>query len=170
MGVVVKYVLQLGERYIYRRAVPERLREALGKREIKIPLGKSQVEMMRKYGSAHTEVEKLFNRTRLSSSQAGQAGPANKSPLELYNDAIDEITALGWQEDIAKADDIEIEHRDITAELELEKYRRGEDGEYLTVPPDKKAFIYALRSREMPKPTLLDAKSVYIKEKISDDL
>jgi hypothetical protein len=30
VGVVVKYVQQVGGRYVYRRAVPERLREACG--------------------------------------------------------------------------------------------------------------------------------------------
>lgn len=113
---------------------------------------------------------KTFQADRPIKLTGSASRPREQIPLELYNDAIDEITALGWKEDIAYADDIEIEHRDITAELELEKYRCCEDGEYLNVPPDKKVFIYALRSREMPEPTLLDAKSVYIKVKISDDL
>jgi len=170
VGVVVKYVQQVGGRYVYRRAVPERLRDAFGKREIKIPLGKSQAEMMRKYGPAHAEVEKLLKQATASLSHHACTNSSPKSPFELFNEALDRISELGWKEDLAHADEIEIEHRDITAELELEKHPRNADGEYLNVPPAEAAYIRALRAREMPEPTLLDAKSVYIKDKITGKL
>ena len=166
MGVVVKYVQKRGGRYVYRRAVPTLLREVLGRSEEVRKLGETHAEMMRKYGAVHAEVERLFNQSIPSSSKNAQTDPANHSPFELYNEALDRISELGWREERGDADETEIEHRDITAELELEKYPRDEDGEYLDVPPETKAFIKALRSGETPDPTLLDAKNVYIKDRI----
>lgn len=126
--------------------------------------------MLRNYGPVHSEFEKLLRQPAASGSQKQQTSPTDRSPFELFNEAIDRITDHGWKEDISHADEIEIEHRDITAELELDKYPRDEDGEYLNVPPSEAAFIRALRIGEKPEPTLVDAKSVYIKDKITGDL
>jgi hypothetical protein len=170
VGVVVKHVQKRGGRYVYRRAVPQRLREVVGRGEIVKKLGGSYAEMLRNYGPVHSEFEKLLRQPVASGSQKPQTSPTDRSPFELFNEAIDRITEHGWKEDISHADEIEIEHRDITAELELDKYPRDEDGEYLNVPPSEAAFIRALRGREKPEPTLVDAKSVYIKDKITGDL
>jgi len=60
VGGVVKYVQRHGGRYVYRRSVPQRLREVLGKSEIVKKLGGSYAVMMRNYGPVHAEFEKLF--------------------------------------------------------------------------------------------------------------
>jgi hypothetical protein len=87
VGVVVKYVQQVGGRYDYRRAVPEMLRSALNKREVKIPLGKSLAEKMWRYGLTHGEVEKLFKLTRASPAPIPQSNSVERTNPDLFNEA-----------------------------------------------------------------------------------
>jgi integrase len=143
------------------------LRSALNKREVKIPLGKSQAEMTRRYGPTHDEVEKLFKLTRASLALVPQNSSVEKTDLDLFNEAIERIQSNGWSAELDHADETEREHRQITAELELEKYPQNRYGGYEAIPPEEAAYIKALRVVEKPDPTLLDAKKIYIKDKIA---
>ncbi len=67
-----------------------------------------------------------FSNNRLSEAHRNRRPARPIPPFELFNDAIDSICDLGWQEDIAHAGEVEIEHRDITAELELDRREFGE--------------------------------------------
>uniref|UniRef100_UPI0038B463DC DUF6538 domain-containing protein n=1 Tax=Roseibium marinum TaxID=281252 RepID=UPI0038B463DC len=62
MGLVLKYIkpTKTGS-YHYRRRVPDRLREIIGKREIKRVLGNSEREALAEFPIAHRRTEKLFS-------------------------------------------------------------------------------------------------------------
>lgn len=122
---------------------------------------------MRKYGPVHAETEKRFTLIRESLAPAPQGSPVGATDLDRFNQAIERIQSMGWSTELERADETEREHRQITRELELEKYRPNKHGGYEGVPPEEVAFIRALTFDEIPEPTLLDAKKIYVKDKIA---
>ncbi|WJS03244.1 tyrosine-type recombinase/integrase [Roseibium aggregatum] len=172
MGLVLKYIkpTKTGS-YHYRRRVPDRLRQIIGKREIKRFLGNSEREALAEYPIVHRQTEKLF-------AQAEKQAAASKAPLsdleaheqlerrlrklgvDLYNTAYDE-DGLPVDEPV----------RDQLAESIIDSYPRDpETGDAVGMTKDDFALVRALYGGlpSRPAPTLSDARKLYIKEKIGE--
>lgn len=107
----MKYVQSLNGRFIYRRAVPERFRDSVGKREIKIPLGRTETEMMKQYPDIHYRVEKLLKDLSKPQKARPPSNPSEQTELDRFNEAVERIREIEWSEDISLADEEEREHR-----------------------------------------------------------
>jgi integrase len=172
MGLVLKYIkpTKTGS-YHYRRRVPDRLREIIGKREIKRFLGNTEREALAEYPIVHRQTEKLF-------AQAEKQAAASKAPLsdleaheqlerrlrklgvDLYNTAYDE-DGLPVDEPV----------RDQLAESIIDSYPRDpETGDAVGMTKDDFALVRALYGGlpSRPAPTLSDARKLYIKEKVGE--
>ncbi len=159
MMIDVQHLQKRGNSWRYRRKVPKALREAIGKGEIVEPLGSSEAEALRKYQKVHARVERQL---------ALAAAPKRPAPLstemtqlERYRWATKHVAALGLGDDA---------EREIVAEQIAARYPSDEDhGDPLGVSDTDVALIRELMlgsRQERPKPTLEDAKRLYLKEKV----
>ncbi len=156
VGLVLKHVQKRNGHYRYRRAVPKRLRDIAGQSEIIRALGSSESEAVKRYPAVHKWAEDQLRQWE----SGGSATPQYSTDLAQFEAATRRIVEMGWSEDTSLADEIEREERSITAETELDKYRRDENGNYIGVPDDESAYIRALLGAKKPKATLLDAKTL----------
>ena len=60
MSLKLPYIQPRGKGFRYRRAVPKELKDALGKKEIVLPLGKNEQEVAKNYSKAHEKAERLL--------------------------------------------------------------------------------------------------------------
>ncbi|MGX8011052.1 site-specific integrase [Mesorhizobium sp. M7A.F.Ca.MR.245.00.0.0] len=145
MQIDLPYVQQPSgkKHYRYRRKVPAFLRQALGKTEIILPLGRTPAEVLRHYDKVHKQAE-----AELKGAMKGQPKqPGQKTELERYQWAtrhVAEWNALGPMSD--EAADALADHLEETGQGDL--YRA-------LVVPDRK-----------PEPTLADAVKLYLKDKV----
>ncbi|MBZ9772901.1 site-specific integrase [Mesorhizobium sp. CO1-1-8] len=142
MNINLPYVHQPAGKthYRYRRKVPAFLRQALGKTEIILPLGRTPAEVLRHYDRVHRQAE-----AELKAATKGQSAKAQpKTDLERYQWATRQVAEWGpMTSDVA---DALADHLEETGQVEL--YRA-------LVVPDRK-----------PEPTLADAVKLYLKEKV----
>jgi integrase len=172
MGLVLKNILltKTGS-YHYRRRVPDRLKEIIGKREIKRFLGNTEREAVAEYPIVHRQTEKLF-------AQAEKQAAASKAPrsdLEAHEQLERRLRKLGvdlyntaYDEDGLPVDE---PVRDQLAESIIDSYPRDpETGDVVGMTKDDFALVRALYGGlpSRPAPTLSDARKLYIKEKIGE--
>ena len=174
MGLMLKYTQQFRNGWRYRRRVPLPLQPIIATNEITRALGATQEEAAANWNKVHRDVEALF----LKATQAKAASdlvPVDadhpKTPLATYEELRKMLIEFGFSEK-AKDDDEDTQWlRDVAADIELEKV--GENlstGEPLPTSDFQRRKINALRNGlgKKPVPTLLDAKKLYIEERIDD--
>lgn len=166
----VRYLQRRGGSWRYRRKVPSKLRPIIGKREILIPLGTTEVEALRRYPSVHTDAERL-----LKQAARNQPRPTSLTPMDLYREAHSYVQGLGFDaawEGWSSPDDEEGIARSAVAEQIIEKYRLDEDGHPTGIAPRDLAILHALyrgARDSRPQPTIEDARRLYLKEKVKDN-
>ena len=152
------------QNYVYRRVVPDDLREPLGRREINRSLGtKDQATALRMHQRVHREVEQLLRDAR-----NGQSPSAIRATFLAW------MKAKGFNPSLALSDPAlsEIE-RDVREDLLDDMYDRDIDGEYgrryapLKDPQDQPRADLLLQGINGQKvaPTLQEALDKYIIEK-----
>ena len=99
MRLILKYVKgnpKTGT-WTYRREVPEKLRDIIGKREIKKKLGNSREEALRKYEPFNKGIEKVIDAAReyLAKQQLFEDDLANASPRQTFEIARAKMISLG---------------------------------------------------------------------------
>lgn len=170
MLMAVPFLQKRGTSFRYRRKVPEHLRDILGKREIAIPLGKSEQEALKHYAKAHAQAEKLL-------ATAGLPQPT-QTALDHFRAAQSQIEEWGMDPEWAgegdpdSPEDDEAFARSVTAEGIAAKYREYQSGAQQEFSPRDKALIQSLMSGSRaprPAPTLEDARRLYAEEKINGD-
>ena len=174
MGLMLKYTQQFRNGWRYRRRVPLSLQPIIEKNEITRALGATQEEAAANWHRVHREVEALFLKAKQAKAAsdlvpAGEDHP--KTPLEAYEELRKMLLDFGFSEKPKDDDEDKLWLRDVAADLELEKV--GEDlstGEPLPSSDFQQQKINALRNGlgKRPVPTLLDAKKLYIEERIGD--
>lgn len=175
--VMMKYVQKRGKNgWRYRRKVPESLREALGKTEIVIPLGKSQAEMMRRYPQVHALVEKLLSLAEVKSSSQQQS---NASEREQYEAVKAFLREKGFDPSFDMV--VDPDNPKTTAEWGARTYMADRIVDEYDIDPETgdpsgvSAFdylrIWALNGGlpTPPAPTFADAAKLYRKEQIGDN-
>nr|WP_319391386.1 tyrosine-type recombinase/integrase [uncultured Cohaesibacter sp.] len=173
MGLMLKYTQQFRNGWRYRRRVPEKLQGALGKSEITRALGSSQEEAALNWPAVHKEVQVLFLKARHSVlSDAGISQPEQTmTPMEMYQNLSLLLKEYGFKATLEDDEDIR-QIRDIAADLEMDRYPKDPETDLpVGLPEYERRKINAIRNGlgERPAPTLLDAKKLYIEERISDD-
>ena len=175
MGLMLKYTQQFRNGWRYRRRVPLSLQPIIEKNEITRALGASQEEAATNWQRVHREVETLFLKAKQAKA-ASDLVPVDaahpKTPLEIYEELRKMLLDYGFSEKLKDDDEDKQWLRDVAADIELEKV--GEDlssGEPLPASDFQRQKINALRNGlgKRPEPTLSDAKSLYIEERINDD-
>ncbi len=170
MLVDVRYLQRRGNAWRYRRKVPADLRPDVGKREILLPLGKTESDALRRYPKAHADAERILKEA--SRSRAREARP---TPLDIYNAAHAHVSELGfsptWGE-WSEEDDQEGIARSVIADQIIGRYRLDDEGDPVDVKPLDEAILRALYNGvrdKRPAPTLEDARRLYLKESVKDN-
>lgn len=171
MMIDLQYVQRRKNHYRYRRKVPAALQEAAGKREIVLPLGKTESEVLKRWPKAHKEAESQLAAAVLSAGSSKAPAPA-RTPLERYKWANDHLLELGFnpnwrgQED---PDDPEAIAREVTADAIAAKYLTDDEGYASNIEGRDADLLRALTrgaAAAKPQPTLEDARRFYIREKV----
>jgi len=174
MMIDLPYLQSRKNHYRYRRKVPAALQEAMGKIEIVIPLGKTEVEAVRRWPHAHKEAERRLVEALRAAESPGAltVGVTNKTPLERFKWANDHIVSLGLDRDWSgqgAPDDTEAMARDVIAENIVAKYPLDDEGYAEGVSATDRAVLRALAFGAGAKPpaaTLEDARKFYLTEKV----
>jgi len=177
MKIDVKHVQKRGvSGWRYRRKVPLNLREALGKREILIPLGNSEAAALRAYAKAHALAEKLLKEAgRASVAGPVASGHTRMSPIELHQWAQRQLRAFQLDPEwggVIDEHDREAIARDVIADGILSSYEVDSRGEPVGIGQKDAAVLRALAlgaRDEQPQPTIEDARKLYLKERVGDD-
>ena len=148
MRLILKYVKgnpKTGT-WTYRREVPEKLRDIIGKREIKKKLGNSRKEALRKYEPFNKGIEKVIDAAReyLAKQQLFEDDLANASPRQTFEIARAKMISLGLDpsEDGLDPESDEAIHRDTIVEAIGAKYPEdSETGHPIGVKPKLNHFI-----------------------------
>jgi hypothetical protein len=163
MLIDVQYLQKRGKAgWRYRRKVPANLRQTTGRREILIPLARTEPEALKAYPRVHAEVEK-----RLTSAEA-PIGGCRQGPRRHHRTgsvpgrrkAASEVGAgPQWNvEDLDPEDDDFFDDDELLARAKRVKA----DAALL--------HVLGLGAAATPtKPALEDAKRLYLKEKVRDD-
>jgi len=174
MIVDVKYLQKRGKAgWRYRRKVPLRLMAVIGKREVLIPLGSSEVSALRRYPRVNAAVDRQFADAKVSLRRRdGDNQQQPQTPLELFQYGLQELRAMGFdpnhQSDDEDSD--EVIGRDAEADRIISKYRLDDEGYPLDVQPKDAAILRALfGGAARPAPTIEDARRLYLKERVGDD-
>ncbi|MER8421289.1 hypothetical protein [Mesorhizobium sp. M1329] len=177
MKIDVKHIQKRGKAgWRYRRKIPEELRAILGKREILIPLGPTEAIAIKKYPKVHAEAEKLLL-SALSS---------KKAPSPNSHQSLTALEQFKWgQQDVRRwrldpewsgtedEHDSEALKREVIAEQIAAKYPLDDEGNPTGIGSKDAATLRALMygARQVqPVPTLEDAKRLYLKERVGDDV
>lgn len=170
MLIDVQYLQKRGKAgWRYRRKVPANLRPIIGKREILIPLGATEAGALKAYPKVHAEVERMFAHTAAQKDSTSKVASAHMTALERYRFG-KRILSKEWG---TIADD----DPHLVSDIIDGKYRLyaginddGSPGNERASPSDKDALaLHALGQRQRPKPTLEDAKRLYLNEKVKQD-
>lgn len=179
MGLVLKYVQRTKTgRWRYRRRVPDQLQSILGKREFVRSLGETERQALRSYPRVHAEaeaqlrsaVQQLVER-KLADSR--EATPSTR--FEAHAQAMKLLVEYGYDVGSNAFDSDDNGHdwaiRTAIADQIASKYPEDEEGHPVGVSPrDTEAvrILYSMGSQpSQPPPTLLDAKRLYIEERVT---
>lgn len=175
MKVDVQYLQKRGKNgWRYRRKIPASLRPAFAnKLEIVASLGKTEAEALRKYPKVNTEVERQLSAAAAGKVIAPKPGPVTE--LERYQSALRHARSLRLDPEWAGPEgdlDPEAIARDVIAESIAAKYPVDEEGHPVEVKAEDAALLHVLLAprEKHPEPTLEDARKLYLKEKVQDDL
>jgi integrase len=181
MKIDVKYVQKRGKAgWRYRRKIPEALRSIMGAREILKPLGSTEAEALKNYPKVHAQAEK-----ELAEAVRRANGP---QPTEYghFRDGLSAARKLGFRQDreIPMASEME-DDTDWSARLKaVEALARkyvpnfdslddDDDSPLLDFAPSDAdsatANAIVLNPGGTPKPTLEDARRLYLKDRVGDD-
>ncbi|MGE3367005.1 MAG: tyrosine-type recombinase/integrase [Rhizobiaceae bacterium] len=179
MSVVLKRVQKSKSgSYTYRRKLPQDVHEATGQREFKRALGRTMMDVTRRYPAVDADCEALIAKAR-------GKGPSSRkatvlAPVDAYRAAREAVAKLLADfPDIAGGSDA----AHLWADSVLSEYqpvaRAGRDGDVagmqgeepnpVSVPEMTRLVVNAVRSGcdvERPAPTLEDARLLYVREKI----
>lgn len=178
MRLVLKYAKgSPSEGWRYRRAVPEKLRPIIGKRELKLFLGQAEAEAVRAYASFHTQVERLLRDAKRQLAKGGPLKPlAGDSDLARFHALRAGVQALGFEpdEDLAEIgpDSERVRHAEaILDAYPVEDDTRHPDYGSPQLPDAAADLVRALLNGlpAKPSPTLDDALRLYITEKAKGD-
>jgi hypothetical protein len=182
MLIDVQYLQKRGKAgWRYRRKVPANLRQTTGRREILIPLARTEPEALKAYPRVHAEVEK-----RLTSAEA-PIGGCRQGPRRHHRTgsvpgrrkAASEVGAgPQWNvEDLDPEDDDFFDDDELLARAKrvkaiTAKYPHDESGQPIGISAQDAALLHVLglgAAATPTKPALEDAKRLYLKEKVRDD-
>lgn len=193
VNVTMKYLQErLGKKrgtlsYRYRRPVPGALKEHLGKGELVVPLGKTLVAATKAYGKVDKVVEKALAEAwdAVNGKTKTPNAHPDKTPREIFHDAIDRARDLGInpyrdEDDDDSADDGEV--REQLADSISLKYRpsyRAAGGAYATdvdeaddpvrITKADAALLRVLMTSDPKAPpvTIIDAKKRYLQDRFA---
>jgi integrase len=176
VGLVLKYIQPTKSGSRYRRRIPEHLREIIGKREITKALGRTYDEALKAYPAVHADAVRQID---LAQRQYDSQNPLTLgqalTELENYQRRIDMLKRFGFGPHDATVDPhdpesvAEGEARSQAADEILGKYPIDKStGHPRDVSLDDLFMVRALNAGAPPKPaaTLLDAKNLYLKERL----
>lgn len=176
MMIDLPYVQSRKNHFRYRRKVPAELRDALGKTEIIIPLGRTEAEVIKRWPKAHAEAERRLT-TATKPRTRGTADDATE--LELFREADKQVRKWGlardWNveeldpEDDDFFDDDELISRFKRAKAISDKYPRDDRGLPVGISAKDAALLHVLglgAAATPPEATLEDARKFYLKEKV----
>lgn len=178
MGLILKYVQETKTgRFRYRRRVPDPLQPILGKREIVSALGDTKRQALRRYPQVHAEAERVLS-SALQQLMAERlpADGANRpqTPLEAHQRAVRSLADLGFKFSTDAFDEVDQDHdwaiRAAVADQIAGRYPEDlETGHPIGLKTEDTAVIRILHGGGVaaPSPTLLDAKRVYLEERVS---
>lgn len=177
MGLILKYVQRTKSgRYRYRRRIPEQLQPMLGKREIVTALGESNRQALRRYPQIHAEAERVLSAAHQQlMAERLPAGPASQpeTPLEAHRQALKSLIDLGFKIHAGSFDESDEGHdwavRMAVADQIAGRYAEDpETGQPVGLKPQDTQAVRILHggSNVTPPPTLLDAKRVYLEERV----
>ncbi|WP_158553253.1 tyrosine-type recombinase/integrase [Mesorhizobium denitrificans] len=165
------YITKVSDKqWIYRRKVPKDLREKIGIREFKFPLGTTEAEAWKKYPTVHKETEKRIVEARKAVLNPPKV--QHQSELERFREARSRIRALQLNPDWDGSDENEGIIRDVIADKIVSKYAEDEEGHPFGVTAEDAALLNTLAygsRQKAPSPTINDAKRLYLKERVRDD-
>jgi integrase len=178
LRLVLKYAKgSPSEGWRYRRAVPEKLRPIIGKRELKLFLGETEAEAVRSYARFHSMVERQLRDARRVLVNGGAIRPlAGDCDLARYHALRAEVVALGFDPNEDKSSIDPDSERQRHAEGMLEAYPMEDNPRHPDYASPKlpeaaaelvRALFNGLPSK--PAPTLSDALRLYIAEKVKGD-
>lgn len=151
------YIQIRNGRFRYRRKVPLNLQSKLGKREIVIPLGKSEGEVAKQYAKVHAEAERRLTMTGVEAVASEQSQTA----MELFRWAQGRVRELDPHSSAHS--------REVIAEGIARTYPLDDEGYPIGVSQRDAALLRALMLRDRqtrPEPSLEDVKRAYIREKV----
>ena len=176
MRMTLEHVQQRGNRKVYRRKVPKGLKEALGKGEVILPLGKTDAEVRKNYDGVHRKAQAIlaaaWDEVRGAKDPAHGKGPSTQSAREKYDQTVAAIKKLGFNpfRDRAVWEEDEDIARDVTADEILDKYPRdGRTGHPIGIPESEFRLVRALYNGpgEVPPPSLDEAKRLYLDDRFA---
>lgn len=174
MGLILKYVVQSDAgTFHYRRRFPKDVLEIVGKGEFKRLLGSSEREALKQYAKVHAEFERQVDDCR----RRKPGVPQDATTLEIHKEAMrlaremeKETIHLGGRALPANDPDAADVWRDSYIDrLPVDP----ETGEPIGGDPVIVRALGIMTSGgglPKPKPTLMDAKRLYIKERIEGDI
>lgn len=169
MQITVPYITKVSDnQWIYRRKVPHDLREALGKREVKVPLGRTEHAALKAYAAVHKKIEADFINAR----NGGPAAPISVTALDRFKEAQAKIRALGLDPEWRGESGTEAIARDVIADQIAAMYPRDDEDQPVGLKPSDAALLQALAygaHDKAPSPTLEDVRKLYLKERVRDD-
>nr|WP_319514736.1 tyrosine-type recombinase/integrase [uncultured Cohaesibacter sp.] len=177
MGLVLKYVkVSAKGHYTYRRAVPKHLQSVIGKREFKRSLGHTERDALKAYPVIHNHFLKQERQAEMLLRGKGSEKVSTNSELERYERLVQQIEELGFNPYESERDEtgqlIDQAHRDVTAEAIIDAYPRDPaTGDPVGITEADERLIRSLYSKvpNVPAPTLLDAKRLYLEHKRTSD-
>lgn len=179
MGLILQYVVQTkAGSWHYRRRVPTSLKDAVGKSELKRKLGDTRQEALKVYPKVHMEFEAQLKLASLS--MTTKPNQQAYTELDVYRKAR-ELVATWAETDFSIAgeklrgfDKSEDGWglADILETSIVNDAPTNDDGDIIDGDPVQLRALAMLRSggkAEPPEPTVLDAKRLYIKERVAGD-
>ena len=181
MGLILKHVKHDSKAgsWHYRRAIPQALREVMGKREQKKKLGSSEQEAIKAYSGAHKLFEAELEVARLELVKRNTVTTEPQTTYNAFRKAMEIFIELGFDPDATglnpddAVDEQEALARDVVTEGISQKYPQDPDTGYpIGVSPVDTQLVRLLNSDgEMSPPpvTFLDAVELYIEHKLQND-
>lgn len=179
MGFQLKHVQTTANGQRYRRRIPLDVKESLnGQVSFVRPLGSSHDEVLRNYGKAHAEFERLIEIARTKPPAPVVDEPTPTTELALHRELEQRLRAMGYDPNKSSFDPndptegAEFHARSYDADLLSGEFTGYSSDELIEdMPRQDLALVRALLSGvpQQPSPTLEDAKRQYLEDKRYSD-
>jgi len=146
MKHVSKIKTRTGYRYLYRRVVPERWRQRMGKAELSTTLGHTEAEAIKAYDKIHKYYQDKFDALKPYEAVVGKPTYNQlREALRSYNPLAKDGFRFSEHDDVENWQDGEEDARVLMVEHILENYQRNPiTGEYEDIPEAEKKFLQSV--------------------------